>query len=187
MKRILLSSFIALIFTVIVGSNVVKADDNVVASSGNYAVINVMEIMNQSTAVNDIKKQVDIYKASLQKQAEVEQNKLKQNEQDLIKKQGDMAPKDFEKAKADFQNTVQNTQKSFYDKSASLDKVSSDALNVVQQKVGAILAKIAKDNKYDVVYQSNALAYYPNNKDVTKQVVSELNKSLTKVQVKKPF
>lgn len=157
------------------------------AAESNYAVIDVVKIMGESHAVNDIKEQINVFKEHLQKQAAVEKNKLQNDERSLIQKKNDLSPKDFNEAREKFQSKVQKIQQSFYNKSQNVDKVGGAALNIVQNKVAKIVDSIAKEKKYSIIYQANALAYFPKNKDITEDVVKQLNKELPKVKVKNPF
>lgn len=155
--------------------------------AGNYAVVNVMYVMSQSTAVNHMTKKINAYKEKLAQDAKVKQATLQQEQEILVKKQGEMSPKAFEAAKVEFQRKVQSIQQDFYNKSQNLEKVKEEALASIEKSIGDIVDSISKSSNYDLVFQSASLVRYSTEKDISKQVVAKLNKIAPSVNVKKPF
>lgn len=153
----------------------------------NYAVVNMRDVISSSKAIQSISKQINGYKDTLDKQAKVTQDQLQQNQQELLKKQPQLSPDAFEKAKKEFQEKVQKIQQDFYDKSQKLDQSRQTAMLSLEKSINDIVSAIAKSKNYEVVFQGEALINYPNNKDISKDVISKLNTSTPSINVKKPF
>lgn len=157
------------------------------APIGNYAVIAVPYIMSKSKAIAGIQNQMKAYTTKLENYVKQKQKDLQNEAQQLSQKQSLLSPKAFEQAKVEFQQKVQNAQKDLEQKKQKLQKSNIDAVAQVEKTLGTIVAKIAADKKYELVFSSATLATYPQEKDISEDVVKALNSKLPKVKVPSPF
>ena len=68
-------------------------------------------------------------------------------------------------------------------KRAELDNAFSTALGSIQKSVHDIVASVAKDKGYSIVFPASPLLYADPNLDITQTVLSKLNSTLPKVTV----
>jgi Skp family chaperone for outer membrane proteins len=65
-----------------------------------------------------------------------------------------------------------------------LKKASIDAMSKVNDKVKTIVSEIAKEKELDTIIPASQTLYFKDELDITAEVLSRLNKKITKVEVK---
>lgn len=154
------------------------------ANAAGVGVLDVEKIVKDSKAMRDIqskvsKKQDEYQKEVTAKQTslEAEQKKLEGKKNVLSKDAMDKEVKNFEKKVDDLKNFVDKKQN-------SLKKASVDGMSKVNDKIKDIIADISKEKEFDLVVPSAQALYYKDELDITNEVLTRLNKKITKVDVK---
>jgi Skp family chaperone for outer membrane proteins len=156
------------------------------ANVENYAVVDTQFVLQNSKAFQSFQKQIDEYRKELEKSFNEESEKLKKTEQELIEKRSDFSAKEFEKKKTDFEKSVAAFRKKVQEKQQNFDRVGAEVLQSIEKEAQKTVSEVAKEGKYQLVYQSAALSYSSEDKSITEEVLKRLNKSLSTVKVKKP-
>ena len=152
----------------------------------NYAVVDVQKILQSSKAFASFQKQAQKLKEDLEKEFAKESDVLKSIETDLSQNRNNYSPIEFEKKRKDFETKVSNFKEKVQKKQQNFDKNSGEILKSIEQEMQKIVAKIVSEEKYEVIFQSMGLAYYPKDKDISSKVLDKLNSSLSSVTLKKP-
>lgn len=155
-------------------------------SAEKYAVIDVQKILQSSKAFASFQKQAQQIKESLEKEFSKESETLKEIEIDLTQNRNNYSPIEFEKKRKDFETKVANFKEKVQKKQQSFDKNSAEILKSIEQEMQKIVSKLVVSEKYEIVYQSMGLAYYPKEKDISDKVLSSLDSSVSAVTLKKP-
>jgi len=152
--------------------------------AGNIGILDVDKIIQESQAVNDIQKKVDSKKSNYESEINKKQSILESDQKKLEDKKITLSKEAFDKEVKAFESKVEDL-KTFVDrKQNSLKKASIDAMGKVNDKVKSIVAEIAKEKNLDIIIPSSQTLYFKDELDITAEVLSSLNKKITKVEVK---
>jgi Skp family chaperone for outer membrane proteins len=152
-------------------------------SADNIAIVNIQEIMRDSTAAKSIKDQLEAKQKAFQSEMSKKSEALQKEEQDLGKQRSVLSPEAWDKKANAFKAKAADAQKEVQTKRTELDNAFTSALNEIQKTVFDIVATIAKEKSYNVVLPASQLLYADSNLDITKTVLSKLNSQLPKVTV----
>jgi Skp family chaperone for outer membrane proteins len=147
------------------------------------AIVNIQEIMKDSTAAKSIKDQLEAKQKTFQAEMSKKSEALQKEEQDLGKQRSVLSPDAWDKKANAFKAKAADAQKEVQSKRAELDNAFSSALNEIQKTVFDIVSGIAKDKGYSVVLPTSQLLYADSSLDITKTVLTKLNSTLPKVTV----
>lgn len=176
-----LSTLFAIIFaSVYMASAAVHADEG----KPTIAVLNIQEIMRDSTAAKSIKTQFDAKQKAYSSEISSKEQALQKEQQELAKQRGVLKQDEFEKKVRDFNQKAATVQKDVQAKKQALDKGLSQAFGEIQKVVSGILADMAKDKGFKVVVPTQQILYSDPALDVTPEVLSKLNAKLSTVSVK---
>ena len=149
------------------------------ANASSIAVVNVQEVLNNSLIIIDATK-------SLNKEKDSYQKKFSEREAALTKERDSISARSSILSQADIQKEVEVFQKKIMDFQTEVKETETK----LQQKMNNILAKVSKElsiiisdmlkekefSKYGKVINSEKLLYYDTQDDITKSVLSRLNK-----------
>lgn len=168
------------IFASIIASFLVTSE----AMSSQIGVLDVDKIIQESTAVIDIQKKVDAKKSAYEAEINKKQSQLESEQKKIEDKKSTLSKEAFDKEVKNFEAKVEDLKTYIDRKQNSLKKASIDAMSKVNDKVKNIVTEIAKDKKLDVIIPSSQTLYYKDELDITSEVLSSLNKKITKVDIK---
>lgn len=154
------------------------------AEAAGIAVLNIQEIMRESTAAKSVKATLESQQKSFQGEMTTKEQALMTKEKDLAQQRSVLSPEEFEKKVQEFRTQATNAQKEVQSKKAKLDKAFADALAEIQKSVVDIVTEQAKSKQLDAVFPTSQLLYAEPSLDITAEVLAELNKRLPRVQVK---
>lgn len=148
-----------------------------VASEMSIAVIDANKILNSSKEGAEARSKMENRYKELQKKISSEESSIKEMKEDIDKKKiilGKEKLKEKEdefKAKVlKFQKLVNESQKEMKDKEGAFTKV-------IIEKIKVIVAKVAKEKKYDLVIDvTGGLVYFNETLDITGDVLAILDK-----------
>jgi len=168
------------IFASIIASFLVTSE----AMSSQIGVLDVDKIIQESTAVIDIQKKVDAKKSAYEAEITKKQTQLESEQKKIEDKKSTLSKEAFDKEVKNFEAKVEDLKTYIDRKQNSLKKASIDAMSKVNDKVKAIVTEIAKEKKLDAIIPSSQTLYYKDELDITPEVLANLNKKITKVDVK---
>ena len=169
-------SFLALAFYFLTSYNI--------ALGAQIGVLDVDKIIQESSAVVDIQKKVDGKKISYENEINKKQSQLEAEQKKLEDKKITLSKEAFEKEVKAFETKVDDLKTYIDRKQNSLKKASIDAMSKVNDKVKIIVSEIAKEKELDAIIPASQTLYFKDELDITAEVLSRLNKKITKVEVK---
>jgi len=153
-------------------------------ASVTIAVVNIQQVMQESTAAQSANKQLEEKQKSYQGELTKKDEDLQKEDKELGKQRGVLSKEAFEEKTRAFRTKVTAVQKEVQSKKASLDGGYARALAEIQKVVTDIIADIAKEKKFSVAVPTSQLLYADSSLDITKEVIERLNKKLPKLEVK---
>lgn len=156
------------------------------ANASEIAIINLDEIIKNSTAMTKVNKALEEKKSDMEKKLKAQEKTLN-DEKSSLESQIKTLSQDVAQQKVmDFQEKVMNFQKEVRENENSLQKTYMDAIFEVTNKIKEIVAdmKKEKDGKYnfDVVLPASSVIYSEKSLDISSEVLSRLNKELKSVK-----
>lgn len=153
------------------------------AEAGGIAVLNIQQIMQQSSAAKSVKAVLESQQKSFQAEMVSKEQSLQAKEKELAGQRSVLAPEEFEKKVKEFRTQATSAQREVQTKKARLDKAFAEALAEIQKTVVTIVSEQAKEKSYDAVMPTSQLLYASPTLDITQDVLAQLNQRLPKVQV----
>ncbi|HSQ97475.1 MAG TPA: OmpH family outer membrane protein [Rickettsiales bacterium] len=156
------------------------------ARAQEVAVINLEEVINNSTAMNKVKKKLEAKKADMEKKLKVEEKGLT-DEKTALESQIKVLSQDVAQEKVTaFQNKVIAFQDNVKKNENELQKGFMDAYLKVTNSVKDIIVEMKneKNTKYtfNVVIPKASTLYNDQNIDISAEVLARLNKKLKEIK-----
>lgn len=159
------------------------------ASELSIAVIRMDAIQNEADALKDLRKQKESYETKLRDELESRQKELEKEKEEIEKSQDVLSRDALQRRVVDYQNRVTQLQRDLTERAQSLEVAYQKALNDIQEKHldPVIEGIIAKKNLSLVIDGRFARTGKDAEKlDITKEVISALNKKVSSVKMEKP-
>jgi len=160
------------------------------AADVRIAVIRMDMIQQKASVLENLRKQREQYENELKSALEKTQKALEKEKTEIEKSQDLLSREALQKRVVEYQQKVANFQRTVTEKAQALESAFQKALVEIQEKhldgiVSAIIAKknltMVFDGRFVRVSDSAAPAL-----DITGDVVSALNKKITKFQMERP-
>ena len=151
---------------------VVALGMSVAAFAENIGIVDARRVMSEYKQMKTITSNLDKKRQTVENDLAKRQNDLQKEKLTLDNKGNkltDAEKKAFEKKVNDYYTLVDNKQK-------ELITEENKQIQDVQNKVNAAIKAVAGQGKYDVIYESAAVLYASDAKDITKDVITEINK-----------
>jgi outer membrane protein len=149
------------------------------AASNKMGYFDLQAVLEQSRygkqARDDFKKEKDTIKAEMDEKARA----FKTAKEEFDKKKSVMDESAKNKKTKEIQEMQQQGEKYLMEAQAKLNKLSSDLMAPIVDKVIDIVKKIGKEDKYDYIMEvgKGGIVYANDKDDLTKKVVDELDRS----------
>jgi outer membrane protein len=154
------------------------------ASAGEIAIVNVQSIVKNSLASKDIQAQLEKKRGEYQKEIDKQEAKLRKEDEELSKQRNILSKEAYEEKVKAFRKEVETVQKGVQQKRGQLDKAYANALMEVQKVTVQIISEMSAKQGFSVAVPSEQILFAKDGLDISKDVLSELDKRLTKVAVK---
>jgi outer membrane protein len=153
------------------------------------AVVNIQQIMKDSTAAKMVHDKVEDKQKSFQTELTKRDEELQKEDKDLAGQRGALSKDAFEEKSRAFRKKVTDVQKDVQTKKITLDNAYGHALAEIQKAVSEIVADLAKEKGFLLAIPMEAppswqILYADNKLDISSEVLERLNKKLPKVDVK---
>jgi outer membrane protein len=127
--------------------------------------------------VDDLKKEQEKLAAELEEKGKA----FKAAKDDFDKKREVMDEKTKGKKQKELQDMATDLEKTASESSAKFNQLAAQAKKPLFDKIGEIVNKIGKDEKYDFIFEKATMHFAGNEKnDLTKRIASELDKDSPK-------
>jgi outer membrane protein len=175
-------TLLAAVFTLGFASAAIAADAP--AQAPMIAVVNIQQVMKDSTAAKSINSQLEAKQKSFQAELTKRDEDLQKEEKELAGQKGVLSKDAFEEKTKTFRKKVADVQKDVQTKKIMLDNGYARALSEIQKAVADIVADLAKEKGFSVAIPTSQLLYGDSKLDISSDVLDRLNKKLSKVDVK---
>lgn len=152
-------------------------------TANQIATINIQAILSDSAAAKSAKSQIDAKRNEYQSELKKLSETIRKEEQGIREQASLLSPEALEQKKKDFVTKANDAQKSQIDKTERLAAANNQALGTIQDAVSKIVQNIVKAKGLKVVIPSNNLLYATPDLDITKEVLTQLDKDLPSVKV----
>lgn len=156
------------------------------ASAGEIAIINLEEIIKNSTAMNKINKDLEVKKADIEKKLKVDEKKLTDEKISLEGQIKTLSQEVAQQKVVEFQQKVVQFQQTVKENENTLQKTYMNGVIQVTNTIKAIVEEMKneKNTKYDfkVVLPAATVLYSDKDLDISSEVLSRLNKKLKEVK-----
>jgi len=151
------------------------------------AVLDLVAIRRHSLAGKSITGQFNAYRKAFQKEADVQQKRLKAARNELRLQRSLLSPEAMQARQRRFNDEVAAVQRQFQARKKSLNKSRVEALKVFEKNLKEVLKKLRADRKIDVIIKKRPSVIYADpSVDITGEVLKRINARLKKVDVKTP-
>ena len=147
--------------------------------AGEIAVVNVQEILNNSLIFIDATKVLNKEKEEYQKKFSEKELNLSKEKDSISARASILSQAEVQKEIEVWQKKVFDFQEEVKDTEAKLQQRMANILSKVSDEVKLIITNMLKENnfsKYNKVINSEALLYFDENDNITKDVLLRLNK-----------
>ena len=164
--------------------------DAVTGADLRIALVRMDAIQSEANALQDLRKQRESYEEKLRDELTKEQKKLEKEKADIEKSQDVLSRDALQRRVVDYQNRVTKLQRDLSERAQSIETSYQKALQDVQAKhldpiIEGIIAK--KDLSLVIDGRFARTGANANGLDITDEVVSALNKKVSKVKMAKPL
>lgn len=153
------------------------------ADSATIATINIQVILRDSAAAKSTKAQIEAKRTQYQGELKKMEEKLHKDEQALSEQKSLLSPEALEQKRNEFIKQVGAARKELEEKRMRLDGAYAKALGDIQEAVVKIVEKMAAERGYQLVVPTSQLLYAVPSLDITKEVLTQLDKDLSKVAI----
>lgn len=159
------------------------------AANLRIAVVRMDAIQNETNVIKDLRKQKESYESKLRNELDKQQKNLEKEKSEIEKSQDVLSREALQRRVVDYQNRVTKLQRDLAERAQSIEANFQKALNEVQSKhLDPIIEGIMNKKNLSLVIDGRFARVGKNAKklDITKDVVSALNKKISKVKMEKP-
>ena len=150
------------------------------------AFVNMKRIMTEAAAIRDISKQINVYKAGLEKKIRAEREKLRDAKASLEKQASLLDPKVIEEKRADFRKKVNDFTRGADDRVRALRESDEGAVAIVRKALNEVIVAFVQENRIGMVVNEKGVVFVVGELDRTAEILDALNKKLPKVKVAEP-
>lgn len=154
------------------------------AEGTTIAVVNIQQIMRDSTAAKSARDQLEGKRKAFQTEISKKEEQMQKEYQELGKQRSVLSKSAFEEKARAFDKKNTEVQKEVQSKKATLDNAFEHTLNDIQKVVTDIIADLAKEKNFDAAIPSSQILYYDPKLDISAEVLKRLNDKLPKLDVK---
>ena len=163
--------------------------DAVTGANLRIALVRMDAIQTDSSVLQDLRKQREAYESKLRDELTREQKKLEKEKTEIEKSQDVLSHDALQRRVVDYQNRVTKLQRDLTERAQSIETLYQKALNEIQSKhLDPIIQGIIAKKNLSLVIDGRFARTGANvdGLDITDEVVSSLNKKVSKVKMEKP-
>jgi len=150
------------------------------------AVVDYQRVLKDSDAGRDIHRQIDAYRKTLQEKIKREEDKLREAEDELKRQRGTLKPDDFDKRRRQFEEKVIALQRQAQDWMRTLEQSYQESMSRLHEPLLPLVREMTQQRGYNIVVDNSKVLVVANERDLTDEVIQQLNKKVPKIQVPKP-
>jgi Skp family chaperone for outer membrane proteins len=146
-------------------------------------VLSVPEVLQKSTAAQDVQAEIQKRQAALAKDAQAARAKIQSEQQAIMAERGKESDAALEKKEQDLQNEIAATQTKFQERNQAIQNAGQAALQQIEAELAGIVRQEAQAHGMNLVLHREQAVLNDPAFDITDETVTELNKLLPHVTV----
>lgn len=173
-----------LLVVLVLQTSFVRAQASSELEPVSLAVVDFRGVLAKSEAARNIRSAVDEKRQELRKYFLEVENSLRDEQKNLSKKRSIVTAEAFEKRARKLKEKAQSAQKLAQTSNQKLKKSFDQAMDKVQKELLRIVAEVAEESGVGVVLFRSAIVIAVKKLDISKEVLTRLNKKLPDVKVR---
>jgi Skp family chaperone for outer membrane proteins len=158
-------------------------DSKVESRASGIAVVDVQYILENSTAMQAIRKSIESESRKLQLEIKDKESKLKKQEEDLLGRRSNLNEAEFSKLVHEFDRKVSEAQKSVQEKKVKLEEAHAAAVRKVHGVTVQILEEMSSKKSFVLVLPASQALFANEKLDISKEVLTALNAKLKFIKI----
>lgn len=150
------------------------------------AVIDNQRISRDAAAFKAARQQVDQYRSTYQAEFSREDERLRQEQQELERQRTLLAPEAFETRRREFETKVAAYQRRLQERTRALDQYINNTRNEVLKALSAVIQEMATERGYTIVLDKALTAYSVDALNITDEALRRLDRRLPVARVPAP-
>ncbi|GAN78937.1 OmpH family outer membrane protein [Acidocella aminolytica] len=146
-------------------------------------VLSVPEVLQNSTAAQDVQAEIQKRQAALAKDAREARSKIQAKQQAIMAERGKLSDAELEKKEQALQNEIAATQTKFQERNQAIQNAGQKALQKIEAMMAGIVKQEAQAHGMNLVLHREQAVLNVAAFDITDETVKELNKLLPHVTV----
>ncbi|MAI49015.1 MAG: hypothetical protein CMM16_00425 [Rhodospirillaceae bacterium] len=147
-------------------------------------VVDVQKVLRDSKAAKSIRPAVQKMRKDFQQQVSAQERRLRQAEQELTRQRAILAPEAFSQKRRAFSEEARKAQSSVQQRRRQLDKAFNDTKNEILKNLVVVAQQVAESKNLNMLVEKRYLFISAKTMDVTKAIITRLDKRLPKLAVK---
>ncbi len=146
-------------------------------------VIDVQQVMQQSTAVDAIQAQLDERRQEFQAELKAKEQEIREEEQALARQRSILSKEVFAQKRKELEEKVALVQREVQTRQQQLAELQQQGMGRVNEALVQIVQEKAKTRDADLVLGKGAIILVRAEFEITEEVLAELNKRLPSVEL----
>ena len=169
-----------ILITMLVFTNIALAES---ASASKIVVVDIQQVLEESTAAKDVKDQIKIKRDKYQLEITAEEDNLRKAEKKLSEQRSVLSQAAFDQKTEEFKEKLIIVQRDVQEKRANLDALLTNSLGKIQKVVFEIIEDISKDQEFDIAIPTSQILYASDKLNITTEVLKRLNKEMPSIKI----
>lgn len=147
-------------------------------------IVDVQKVLRDSKAAKSIRPEFEKMRKAFQKQVSEQEQRLRQAEQELTRQRAILAPEAFSQKRRAFSEEARRAQSSVQARRRELDQAFNNTKNEILKNLVVVAQQVAEAKKLNVLIEKRFVFLSAKTMDVTKEIISRLDKRLPRLAVK---
>ncbi|WP_119458642.1 OmpH family outer membrane protein [Rhodospirillaceae bacterium SYSU D60014] len=150
------------------------------------AVIDVQQIMQESTAARSIQTELERQREAFQAELAEQENALRASDQKLATERAGLSQEEFVQRRQELDQQAAQLRRNVQNRKEQLESLFNSGMGQVRQALLEIVAEIAQSRGITMVLSKSQVVLAANDFDITAEVMQRLNAKLPKVSAAAP-
>ncbi len=144
-------------------------------------IVDIPEVQRLSAAFNQVREEVERRRARLNEDLQREQGRWRDQQQQLAAARATLPPEELRNRERELQERIADSTRIFRDRARNIDQATQQALQQIQQALGAVIRQVASSRGVNLVLPREQTIYSEPGFDLTEEISAQLNRSLRSV------
>lgn len=153
------------------------------APVANVLTLDVQRILQESTAAQGIRKQLDAQRDRYQAEIKVEEDKLRASEQEVVKNRDKLTKEQLAEKQKQLRADFRVVERKVQQRRRALDQAFAEAMKRIRAALGEVVIETAKERGANLVLPKGETMWHAPELEITDVVLQRLNAKLPSVKV----